>query len=81
MIFDIGGGEIIFIVLVVLLLFGPNKMPDVARTINKGVRQVKKAQASFNDQIMNIKDEVNQSVKDAEKDFYLNENDKDKEKK
>lgn len=74
--FGMGTGELIFIVLIVLLLFGPKKMPEVARTINKGMNQVKKAQAQFQDQINNIKDEVSTSVKDAEKEIYLKDTSK-----
>ena len=74
--FGMGTGELIFIFLVVLLLFGPKKMPEVARTINKGMNQVKKAQAQFQDQINNIKDEVSTSVKDAENELYLKDTSK-----
>jgi sec-independent protein translocase protein TatA len=65
--FDIGAGEIIFIVLVVLMLFGPKKLPEVARTINKGMAHARKAQRTFQDSVYNIKDEMNKSIRDAEK--------------
>ncbi|MDR0815013.1 MAG: twin-arginine translocase TatA/TatE family subunit [Bacteroidales bacterium] len=39
----ISGGEIFIILLAVLLLFGSNKLPDVARMMGKGVREFKKA--------------------------------------
>ena len=65
--FDIGAGEIIFIVLVVLMLFGPKKLPEVARTINKGMAHARKAQRTLQDQVYNIKDEMNKSILEAEK--------------
>lgn len=41
--FGIGGGELIFIILVVLMLFGTDKIPDIARTMGKTMRQLKDA--------------------------------------
>jgi sec-independent protein translocase protein TatA len=40
---NIGAGEIIMIVLVALLLFGPKKLPEIARTFGKGMNQFKKS--------------------------------------
>ena len=37
------GSEIIVIVLVFLLLFGSKAIPDVARTLGKGMQEFKKA--------------------------------------
>ena len=37
----IGGGEIIIIALVVLLLFGGRKIPELMRGIGKGIRSFK----------------------------------------
>jgi sec-independent protein translocase protein TatA len=41
--FGIGGGELILIILVVLMLFGSEKIPDIARTLGKMFRQLKHA--------------------------------------
>jgi|SRR5690606_40783117 len=41
--FGIGGGELIFIILIVLMLFGSDKIPDIARTMGKAMRQLKDA--------------------------------------
>ena len=41
--FGIGGGEFIFIVIVVLMLFGSDKIPEIARTLGKGMQQLKNA--------------------------------------
>ncbi len=42
-----GTPELIVIFLVVLLLFGPDKLPDLARNIGRGVREVRKIAADF----------------------------------
>ena len=41
--FGIGGGEIFFILLVVLMLFGSDKVPEMARTFGKFMAQLKNA--------------------------------------
>lgn len=38
-----GFSEIVFIFLIVLLLFGPNKLPEIARGLGKTMRQVRDA--------------------------------------
>jgi sec-independent protein translocase protein TatA len=41
--FSIGGGELIFIFLAVLMLFGSDKMPEIARGLGKAIKQVRHA--------------------------------------
>lgn len=41
--FGIGGGELMFIMFVVLMLFGSDKVPDIARTLGKTMAQLKNA--------------------------------------
>ncbi len=37
--FGLQPGDILIIVIVALLLFGPNRLPDVVRSIGKGIRE------------------------------------------
>lgn len=48
---NIGTGEIIVIAVVVLLLFGGKKIPDLMKSIGKGVR-------SFCDGVKDVEDEI-----------------------
>ncbi len=48
---NIGAGEIIIVALVILLLFGGKKIPELMRGIGKGVR-------SFKDGINDIEKEI-----------------------
>lgn len=41
--FGIGGGELIFIMFIVLMLFGSDKVPEIARTMGKAMAQIKNA--------------------------------------
>jgi sec-independent protein translocase protein TatA len=79
--FDIGGGEIFFIVIVVLLLFGPKKIPEMARTVTNGLQKLKNAQKEFTKEFTNIKDEMNQSIKDAERQAAIDNTKKKNDKK
>ena len=41
--FGIGVPELILILVVGLIVFGPGKLPEVARSLGKGIREFKKA--------------------------------------
>jgi len=49
--FDIGGQELLLILIVVLMLFGPKKLPELMQSFGKGVREFRRAQQQFNDHI------------------------------
>ena len=40
---NIGGGEMLIILFVVLLLFGAKKIPEIAGSIGKGIKEFKKS--------------------------------------
>ena len=40
---SIGGGELFFVLLVILLFFGSKNIPDMARSFGKGIREVRHA--------------------------------------
>ena len=49
---NLGAGEIIIIALIVLLLFGGKKIPELMRGIGKGVK-------SFQDGVKGIEEDIN----------------------
>ena len=51
----IGAPEIIFIVLIVLLLFGGKKIPELMRGLGKGVKSFKQGMNEMEDEIRNEK--------------------------
>src|SRR3954469_11939888 len=49
--FGMGGSEILVILIVALLFLGPDKLPDAAKTISKGIRDLKKQSRALQQQI------------------------------
>jgi sec-independent protein translocase protein TatB len=45
--FNISGGEIFIILLVVFIVFGPSKIPEVARSLGRMMNEVKKASSDI----------------------------------
>lgn len=48
---NIGTGEIIVIGLVILLVFGPKRLPEILRSFGKGLREVKKSMSEVENEI------------------------------
>lgn len=57
---NLGAGEIILIVLVILLLFGAKKIPELARGLGKGMSEFKKG---LKDVEKDIKDSAEEEKK------------------
>jgi sec-independent protein translocase protein TatA len=53
---SLGGGEIFLILLVILLFFGANKIPELARGLGRGMRE-------FKDAANDIQKEIESSAK------------------
>jgi sec-independent protein translocase protein TatA len=54
----LGTNEIVIILVIVLLLFGGKKIPELMRGLGKGVRE-------FNDAKTNVKKEIEESATDV----------------
>ena len=54
-----GGSEWILIILVVLLMFGGKKIPELMRGVGRGIRE-------FNDAKSNVKTEIEEGMKDKD---------------
>ena len=48
--FGLGMGELLVILVIALLVLGPKKLPDVATTLGKAIRQFRKATQDLTDQ-------------------------------
>jgi sec-independent protein translocase protein TatA len=47
--FNLGGGEVILILALVLLLFGARKLPELAKGLGTGIKEFKKATREVTD--------------------------------
>lgn len=48
-----GGGQIILILILVLIMFGAKKIPELAKGLGKGINEFKKATREVTDEIQN----------------------------
>lgn len=48
---NLGGGEVFFIVLIVLLFFGAKRIPELAKGLGKGIREMKDAMGGVETEI------------------------------
>jgi len=46
---NIGAPELIIIAIIALVIFGPGKLPEVAQSLGRGVREFRKAASDVND--------------------------------
>ena len=61
---SLGPWEITLIILVVIILFGGKKLPELARGLGLGLREFKKAKQEIKDEVKNVADEVNDVEKE-----------------
>ena len=79
MILFISGAELVFVFFIVLLVFGADKIPSIAKGLAKGMTQIRQAtneiktEISKNTEVKNpsksITKDLNDSVSDIKKDF------------
>ena len=61
-IFDVGGGEMILIFVVILLLFGGKRMPELARGLGKSINEFKKATSGVEAQLKQAIEDVRETA-------------------
>lgn len=61
---DVGGSEIVLILVVILMFFGSKSIPGIARSMGKAVHQIKQAS-------QDVQNEIKKSTGDVKADFDL----------
>lgn len=56
---SLGGGELLVIMLFILIFFGSNKIPDLARGLGRGIRE-------FKDAMQGVQSEIRQGINETE---------------
>ncbi|GAB4506567.1 MAG: hypothetical protein Kow00123_07050 [Anaerolineales bacterium] len=64
--FGIGPGELILILILALIIFGPNRLPEVARSIGRAVNEFRKTSAEVTSTVAKELD-LAEAAKDAER--------------
>jgi sec-independent protein translocase protein TatA len=76
--FEVGGGEILLIMLVVLMFFGSKNIPEIARGLGKGMREIRDASNSIKTEIVReaerVKEEsgITRELKEVESEIRKN---------
>ncbi|NTV98706.1 MAG: twin-arginine translocase TatA/TatE family subunit [Chlorobiaceae bacterium] len=73
--FGLGGQELLLILFVILLFFGPSKLPELARGLGRGMREFKKAQADLESEFHKAVESPDAKDKPAEPLTAKNNND------
>ena len=60
-IFGVGPGELVLIMLIGLIVLGPSKLPQIARSLGRGI-------AAFRKATMDLTTEVSREIEELEKD-------------
>jgi sec-independent protein translocase protein TatA len=55
-----GGSEILVILLVALLIFGPRKMPEIGRSIGQALRELRRTSQDLMGQIERLGEEMDE---------------------
>ncbi len=57
--FNVGPAEILVVLLIALIVFGPKRLPEIGRTVGKGLREFRQA-------TQDVKDELSRTMTDEE---------------
>jgi len=64
---DMGFQEVLLILAVALIIFGPGKLPEIGRTLGKTVRALRKATSTLTAEFTRELNEEEHSTKEGEK--------------
>ncbi len=78
---QLGFSEMLVIFIIALLVFGPKKLPELGKSLGKGIREFRKAtdelKSSWDEQMRDVENpikevtrDIQQSANDMQKDFY-----------
>jgi sec-independent protein translocase protein TatB len=60
--FNVGGGEVLVVLLVALIFLGPHRLPDAARQVGRFMTEMRRMSNGFQNELRNALDEPLQST-------------------
>lgn len=60
--FDVSGGEIMMVLLLAIILFGPKRIPEIAKKIGKVMYEYRKVTEKIKSEIRNVENEAEENV-------------------
>src|SRR5688500_5545274 len=63
--FNIGGGEILVILLVALIVLGPTRLPEAAKSVGKAMTELRRVTTGFQNELRSAVDEVTTADEDV----------------
>lgn len=66
---NVGGGEILLIMLVILIFFGPKKIPELAQSLGKGLRKFNEAKEGLESHVKTAMKEPLDALNSAKQGF------------
>ena len=67
LLFDISGGEFMVVLLFILLFFGAKGIPDIARSLGKGMRQLRDASSEVQREIQRGAHDIRRGVEEQQR--------------
>ncbi len=59
---NLGGGEVFIVVLVIIMFFGSDKLPEIAKGLGKGIRQINDAKDQIQSEIQKHTDTFKEEI-------------------
>lgn len=63
---NIGAGEVVLIAILALVLFGPKRLPEIARQVGRAVAEVRRVSRDFEREVRDAVEPFEREVRDAE---------------
>jgi Tat protein translocase TatB subunit len=63
---NLGAGEIVLLAIFALILFGPKRLPDIARQVGRAVAEVRRVSREFEREVREATEPFTKEIRDAE---------------
>jgi len=66
-VFNIGFGELLIILVAALVIFGPQKLPELGRSLGQGIREFRKATQTITEEVARASLEESEAAQSLQK--------------